>query len=77
MPSLPLKNALVEVRALSVAREHDSSIRGTVKHRTPDQSTPDHNMFGPTDSRIFAKSYIQCWWDCYSSETPGIRWNLR
>jgi hypothetical protein len=31
----------------------------TVKHRTPDQPTPDHKTFGPTNSRNFAKIYMQ------------------
>jgi hypothetical protein len=31
----------------------------TSKHRFPEKPTPDHKTFGPTNSRIFAKIYIQ------------------
>jgi hypothetical protein len=35
------------------------NLANTVKHQTPDHVTPDHKTFGPTNSRIFAKIYIQ------------------
>jgi hypothetical protein len=43
-----------------------------VKHRTPDQPTPDHKMFGPTISRIFAKSYKQyrVWFKFRTNKLP-------